>query len=104
MHSARVRPRRKTNRWALRPSESLVDLIAGLEVSGSVLDAPCGYGRNARFLAESGYTVVCADLDEKALRSLQDDRYRVWIPLRGRRSLSPDRGRVFGVCADLLAH
>lgn len=37
---------------------------------GPVLDAGCGYGRNAIALAARGVTVVCADQDEKRLNVL----------------------------------
>lgn len=93
-----------SGRFALRPSASLLDAIAGLRISGWVLDAACGYGRNARLLAECGLRVVCVDRDEKALRSLGDRRYRLWLPTKRRRLVSsPGRGQVVPVRSDLLA-
>jgi SAM-dependent methyltransferase len=39
---------------------------------GTVLDAGCGAGRNARFLRMLGFDVVCADKNERAVRSIVD--------------------------------
>src|SRR5713101_1292539 len=36
--------------------------------TGVALDIPCGRGRHTRMLAELGFLVVAADLDEQALR------------------------------------
>ncbi len=90
-------------RFALRPSSSLVSAIGGLEISGLVLDAPCGFGRNARFLAESGLTVACLDRDQNALLSLRNPRYRLWLPSHRRRRVSSGCGQLLGICSDLLA-
>ncbi len=78
--------------------------IAGLEISGLALDVPCGFGRNARFLAESGLTVACLDRDQNALLSLQDHRYRLWLPSNRRRRVSSGCGQLLGVCSDLLTY
>lgn len=41
--------------------------IGGFVSGGAVLDAPCGHGRHANFLASLGYTVVGVDRDERFL-------------------------------------
>jgi len=54
------------------PSTFLVDMLkiyAADDKSIPVLDLPCGFGRNALFLHEQGYKVVCADYDDSVFNN-----------------------------------
>lgn len=54
------------------PSKTLVkfaDQIASLG-EGPIIDAPCGYGRNAVELAAHGCTVIAIDIDQQILSIL----------------------------------
>lgn len=55
-----------------KPSSTLAKFSKSLAAlsPGLVLDAPCGYGRNALFLRNLGHTVVCADNDSTALQAI----------------------------------
>jgi SAM-dependent methyltransferase len=50
------------------------------ELSGPVLDAPCGTGRNGKLLAALGFAVVCLDYAGDALEAIHDTSYRLWLP------------------------
>lgn len=56
------------------PSPWLKKLSGILNVlpPGPVLDAPCGYGRNALLFRQLGHTVVCTDNDLKALQAIAE--------------------------------
>ncbi len=41
--------------------------LTGLQPGGAVLDCPCGYGRHSLALAEKGYQVTGADINERFL-------------------------------------
>lgn len=60
------------------PSQELAATIAyqGVPVNGEALDVGCGAGRDAIFLAQSGYKVIGLDLSEKALE-IADERAKV---------------------------
>ncbi|WP_420969325.1 class I SAM-dependent methyltransferase [Bradyrhizobium sp. B120] len=61
-----------------------------------ILDAPCGFGRNALALAARGYDVVAVDKDLDCLDSLKNTAA---IKLDGPKWIRS--GKVFPVCADL---
>jgi SAM-dependent methyltransferase len=93
-----------TRTSSLRGIEASSTLIrfAGVIASaqaGPVLDAPCGYGRNALALAAFGCTIIAVDRDHKRVQSLEHS-IATWqqdnagrgigriLPMRG--DLSPD--------------
>ena len=58
-----------TPTWDLgRPQAAVVRLETGGRIHGEVLDAGCGTGENALFLAERGHVVVGIDLAAAAVR------------------------------------
>jgi SAM-dependent methyltransferase len=79
----------------LNPSTMMLRLLNGISFSenATVLDAPCGFGRNAIALAAKGLAVVGADNDCGRLDSLK----RTVAKLKS----SKQTHRVFPVCADL---
>jgi tellurite methyltransferase len=73
------------------PSVLLSDWLPGLlpaEVPGRALDVGCGAGRNALFLAESGFNVTAIDISEEAL-------------VRAKQSAEERNLEIDWVCADL---
>jgi SAM-dependent methyltransferase len=60
-----------------------------LPSNGLILDAPCGFGRNALWLAEQGYEVVAVDRNAGRLNFLEEAKARL------------GSGRIHSVCADL---
>ncbi len=68
--------------------------------SGLVLDAPCGYGRNAFALAARGCTVVAIDNDRKRLAALE--QVKAAYPANSPPG-AVGMGRVVSVCADITA-
>jgi len=50
-----------------RPQPALVELVAAGELDGRVLDAGCGAGTHACYLAERGRSVVGVDVSERAI-------------------------------------
>jgi SAM-dependent methyltransferase len=90
-------------RRVLRPSGFLLDVATRIRPVGLVLDAPSGFGRNARFLSQRGLGVVCLDRSIEALRSLGDQRYRLWLPPGKAGKLAMcGGGRLHAVCGDML--
>ena len=84
----------------MSPSKTLgrfVDQIASVD-KGPVVDAPCGYGRNAVALAAHGCTVIAIDIDRKRLAAL-DQVKAAYIAEHA--SSGVRTGRIFTVCADL---
>jgi SAM-dependent methyltransferase len=85
---------RKQNRPApLVPSKTLIRFLDRVTSSNAapILDAPCGFGRNALPLAAEGFNVIAVDKDLVRLNSLQ-------------KSISEKThavGKVFPLCADL---
>jgi SAM-dependent methyltransferase len=82
------------------PSKTLMGIVDELITLSKypVLDAGCGYGRNAAALASRGLSVVCVDRDQDRLRSL------VYVPSIDKTfpgQLERERGRLFPVLADL---
>lgn len=49
------------------PSKEIVRIEPKLPSGALILDAPCGFGRNALYLAKRGHHVVCADHDVSRL-------------------------------------
>jgi SAM-dependent methyltransferase len=93
-------------RLRLRPSSNLLRIVARLSESprGSILDAPCGYGRNAKLIAALGFPVVCLDAAAAALRAVLDPRYSLWLPpTYSHLEFAPALGPLRAVRADLLA-
>ncbi len=43
------------------------------EIQGTVLDVPCGYGRNAILMSLLGCRVICLDNNSKALAALKEN-------------------------------
>jgi SAM-dependent methyltransferase len=77
----------------LVPSKTLIRSLDRVVSSygAPILDAPCGFGRNALPLAAEGFNVIAVDKDPVRLNSLQ-------------KSISEKAhavGRVFPLCADL---
>jgi SAM-dependent methyltransferase len=75
------------------PSKTLLRFLDQIASSygAPILDAPCGFGRNALPLAEKGFNVIAVDKDFVCLKSLQ-------------KSISDKThtgGEVFPLCADL---
>jgi SAM-dependent methyltransferase len=64
-----------------------------------ILDAPCGFGRNALALASQGHDVVAVDHDLDRLKSLKKS-----AATNSPRGLRPTAsGRVLPICADLTS-
>jgi SAM-dependent methyltransferase len=63
----------KTGHLPISPSKTLLRFADQVESfgRGTVLDAPCGYGRNAVALAARGCTVVAVDNDQGRLAALE---------------------------------
>ena len=62
-----------------------------------ILDAPCGFGRNALALAGQGYDVVAVDNDLNRLKSLKETA-AINSMCESKRS-----GRITPICADLTS-
>jgi SAM-dependent methyltransferase len=84
------------------PSKTLLRFAREIASSGKglVLDAPCGYGRNAVALAALGCKVVAVDNDRRRLAILEQTKiaYIADSPFREASS-----GKIVTVCADLNA-
>lgn len=80
---------------SLTPSKLLMRVLDRVTSSYSepILDAPCGFGRNALALASRGYNVVAIDNDLERLRSIRASDV----------SQSIGSGRILTLCADLSA-
>jgi SAM-dependent methyltransferase len=39
--------------------------------NGAIIDVPCGYGRNAAYIASLGVPVVCIDINDEALKFIE---------------------------------
>ena len=70
--------------------------------AGPILDAPSGYGRNARLMAALGFRVVCLDIAVERLRATVDPRYSLWVPSSCRLPWAAARGRLEPTHVDLL--
>jgi SAM-dependent methyltransferase len=84
------------------PSRILVRFADEIASFGSrlVVDAPCGFGRNAIALAARGCAVVAIDNDYRRLATLE----RAKADYIGDQTTADVRtGRIFTVCADLIA-
>jgi SAM-dependent methyltransferase len=86
---------------SLVPSKTLMQFLGRLTSSYGepILDAPCGFGRNALALAGQGYDVVAVDNDLDRLKSLKKSA-AINSP-RGIRSTAS--GRLLPICADLAS-
>ena len=94
--------KRATAHLPISPSKTLIgfaDQIASLN-KGPIVDAPCGYGRNAFAFAARGCTVIAIDSDRKRLAAL-DQMKTVYLAKNAPGGIN--RGQIFTVCADLTA-
>jgi SAM-dependent methyltransferase len=75
------------------PSKTLIRFLDRITSSygAPILDAPCGFGRNALPLADKGFTVIAVDKNLVRLNSLQKSISEKASPV----------GKVFPLCADL---
>jgi SAM-dependent methyltransferase len=80
----------------LKPSTVMLRLLDRITLpnNATILDAPCGFGRNALALAANGFTVVSADKDYGRLSSLKS----VVAELTDSKQENP---RIIPVCVDL---
>ena len=64
------------NGFGREPSKFLAKWVRELQVreGACALDIGCGTGRNALFLAESGYVVTAVDISERAIQTLQKSK------------------------------
>ena len=89
----------KTSHLPISPSKTLLRFANRIAIlgTGPVLDAPCGYGRNAVALASLGCTVVGIDNDPQRLSALEQSKgtYISTDSLTGR------CGQIATVCAEL---
>jgi SAM-dependent methyltransferase len=70
--------------------------------TGPVLDAPCGYGRNARLIAALGFSVACLDIAPERLGAMIDPDYSLWVASSSRLPWAAVPGSLQPVQADLL--
>ena len=92
----------KTAHLPISPSKTLLRFAEQVAYfgRGTVLDAPCGYGRNAVALAARGCTVLAVDNDQGRLAALE----QVKTAYIAERALPGVRiGKIFTLCADLKA-
>lgn len=84
---------RPTRGSSLEASKKLIRVLSQLTFSdhAPILDAPCGFGRNALAVADQGYDVIAVDKDVNRLTALKQS-------LAGQ----PAAGNVFAICADLV--
>jgi SAM-dependent methyltransferase len=77
---------------SLEPSKNLMRVLDQLTLCADapILDAPCGFGRNAFALADHGYDVIAVDKDVARLTTLK------------RSAGSRVKGRVVAICGDLV--
>lgn len=91
-----------TTHLPVSPSTTLIKFADEIATStnGPILDAPCGYGRNAVALAARGCAVICVDADVNRLNTLESTKaaYIAKAASSGVRV-----GRITTVCIDLLA-
>ena len=58
--------------FGTKPNDTIVKYIGPLEKTASILDAGCGDGKNALYLAKSGFTAIDAfDISENAVSKLK---------------------------------
>jgi SAM-dependent methyltransferase len=95
---------REERRHRLRPSSTLLRIAHRLleRLTGPVLDAPCGYGRNARLMAALGFSVVCLDIAPERLSATRDPDYRLWVPSSSHLPWAVVPGKLEPMRADLL--
>ena len=79
----------------LVPSKTLIRFLDRVTSSygAPILDAPCGFGRNALSVADKGFTVVAVDKNLVRLNSLQ----------KSRSEKTDTVGKVLPLCADLTS-
>jgi len=87
----------KTSRLPISPSKTLLKFANRITIlgTGPVLDAPCGYGRNAVALASLGCSVIAIDNNPKRLRALEQSKAS-YISRESRKC-----GQIATICADL---
>jgi SAM-dependent methyltransferase len=84
------------------PSKTLLrfaDQITALD-GGPIVDAPCGYGRNAVALAARGRAVIAIDKDRERLSALNQVKETY---VRMQTNSGVGFGKIVTVCADLSA-
>jgi SAM-dependent methyltransferase len=91
-----------TKHLPVSPSKTLVKFAVQIASfgKGPVVDAPCGYGRNAVALAARGSTVVAIDRDRKRLVALEHLKAAY---IAESASAGVSIGQICVVCADLTA-
>lgn len=90
-----------TKHLPVSPSKTLIkfaDYLASLD--GPIVDAPCGYGRNAVELAARGCTVIAIDNDLHKLSTL--DRLKASY-VEERTSIGGRPGAILSACGDLTS-
>ena len=87
---------------SLIPSKSLMQFLDRVASSyrEPILDAPCGFGRNALALAGQGYDVVAVDNDLDRLESLKKTAAKNSLCETQSNGSS---GRIIPICADLTS-
>ena len=73
-----IAKRKVTESASSQPATWLIENVGLIRDRGLVLDVACGRGRNARFLATAGFSVVAVDRREEAIREL-----RLWVRAAG---------------------
>lgn len=66
--------------WSVVPDENLVELVAPLP-AGRALDLGCGTGRNALWLARTGWSVTGVDASRVGLEMAMEQAGREGLPL-----------------------
>jgi cyclopropane fatty-acyl-phospholipid synthase-like methyltransferase len=86
----------------------LIELDRGGAITGTVLDAGCGTGDNALYLARNGYTVTGLDAAPSAIAHARtkasQQRLRVEFAVADARELSAYRGRFDTIIDSGLFH
>jgi SAM-dependent methyltransferase len=91
-----------TAQLPISPSKSLLKFADQIASFGKnpIVDAPCGYGRNAVVLAARGCTVIAVDNDRKRLAALERVKAAY---VAEHASVGVSTGLIFSICADLRA-
>ena len=84
---------------SLAPSKLLLEFLDRVTSSYGepILDAPCGFGRNALALASRGYNVIAVDNNVDCLKSINESALSLG------ELQSAGSGKIVTLCADLTA-